>query len=66
MVVEPKHECGLRLEAPQAALRRAAGEGMSPAELQQLQEVVLGGKVDVFRRGMTGDPPAAVEPIRVR
>ena len=36
MVMEPEHELVLRLETPQAALPRAADEGMPPAELQQL------------------------------
>ena len=66
MVMEPEPERVLRLEALRAALTRAADEGMPLAELKQLQELVLGDMVDVFRWGVTDDPPAAVELMRVR
>lgn len=63
MVMEPKQEYLLRLEALECALDQAKREGMVSEQLQQLLELVLDSMVEAIRRSLMRGSPAEVAPM---
>ncbi|CAM9897432.1 unnamed protein product, partial [Chrysoparadoxa australica] len=50
----------------QAAIKRAADQGLSASGVARLKRIVLEGELrETFRASLGHDPPAAVEPMRV-
>ena len=47
------------------AVWRATQAGMPPSDVAELRRLVLGHYEEAFHRGLTGEPPAQVEPTRV-
>ncbi|CAM9934087.1 unnamed protein product, partial [Sphacelaria rigidula] len=65
MDMTPEEELAERRVALDHAVQAAADKGMSASGVDKLREVV-GRRVNAFRRALRGDPPARVEPLKVR
>ena len=65
MHMTPEEELVERRVALDRAVQAAADNGMSETGVSKLREVV-GRHENAFRRALRGDPPARVEPLRVR
>lgn len=63
MVMVPKHENLMCIEAWTEALERATQEGMALKLLQELLQQMLGEMESVFRLGLTAKPPAFETPF---
>ena len=55
-----------REQALEDALLRAALAGMPPGDVAEMRRLVLSGYKEAFRRGLTGESPAQVEPNRCK
>ena len=65
MFMEVREEIKGRREALVGALHAAVQAGLSKAYVCEMEEIVLGQCFGAFRRALTGEPPARVEPMRV-
>ena len=65
MFMEAGEEVAARREALEGALCAAVEAGLSERYVAELEEIVLGECFGAFRRALTGEPPARVEPMRV-
>ena len=65
MFMHPAEESEARIEALHKALETAVLVGMDPEAVKRLCQVVLDTRVDAFRRALTGEPAADVEPLRI-
>ena len=65
MFMEAGEEVAARREDLVGALRVAVEVGLPEGCVAELEEIVLGECFDAFRRGLTGETPARVAPMRV-
>ena len=65
MFMEVGEEIKDRRKALVRALRAAVQAGLPEAYVREVKEIVLGQYFGVFRRALTGEPPARLEPMRV-
>lgn len=65
MFMHPVEEREARVDAVQKALEVAVTVGMDPEAVKRLSQVILETRVDVFRRALTGEPAADMEPLGI-
>ena len=66
MFMNVHEERALRRECLEEAVSEAARRGMPLGAVERLRRVILRARFEGFRRALTGEPPADVEPLRVK
>ena len=65
MFTDEAEKLAQRKEELYSTLEAAGNAGMPEQTLERLQDLVMDRQLGVFRRALTGEPPAEVEPLRV-